>query len=76
VVEDPHLWPSLDRPGDERFGQIQTDLALSCDALLMGRHTYDVYANAWPGRNGDFADRMNSRSASSKPQVPTMRRTS
>jgi dihydrofolate reductase len=46
------------------------------DALLMGRHTYDVYANAWPGRNGDFADRMNSRSASSKPQVPTMRRTS
>ena len=29
------------------------------DALLMGRHTYDVYANVWPGRDGDYADRMN-----------------
>jgi len=38
VVEGPHLWPSLDRPRDERFGQIQADLALSCDAMLMGRH--------------------------------------
>lgn len=29
------------------------------DALLMGRHTYDVYAGAWPGRDGDVADRIN-----------------
>jgi hypothetical protein len=28
--------------GDERAGQIQTDLLLSCDALLMGRCTYDA----------------------------------
>jgi dihydrofolate reductase len=30
-----------------------------CDALLMGRHTYDAYAGAWPGRDGALADRIN-----------------
>jgi dihydrofolate reductase len=29
------------------------------DALLMGRHTYDVYAGVWPGRDGEYADRIN-----------------
>jgi dihydrofolate reductase len=29
------------------------------DALLLGRHTYDSYANAWPGRDGELADRIN-----------------
>ena len=29
------------------------------DALLMGRHTYDVYAGVWPGRDGEIADRIN-----------------
>jgi dihydrofolate reductase len=28
-------------------------------ALLMGRHTYDVYAQTWPGRDGEYADRIN-----------------
>jgi dihydrofolate reductase len=60
VVEAPHRWPSLGRPGDERSGQIQTDLALSCDALLMGRHTYDGFAPVWPTRSGDpVSDQIN-----------------
>lgn len=60
VVEDPHLWPSLGRPSDERFGQIQTELLLACDALLMGRHTYDGFAAAWPTRSGDpMSDHIN-----------------
>ena len=60
VIEGPHLWPSLDRPGDERGGQIQTDLLLSCDAVLMGRHTYDGFAPAWSARSGDpYSDRIN-----------------
>jgi dihydrofolate reductase len=60
VIEAPHLWPSLGPPGDDRFGQIQTDLALSCDALLMGRHTYDGFAPVWPTRAGDpLSDHIN-----------------
>ncbi len=60
VIEGPHLWPSLGRPSDERAGQIQTDLALSCDAMLMGRHTYDGFAPVWPTRSGDpVSDHIN-----------------
>jgi dihydrofolate reductase len=60
VVEGPHLWPSFDRPRDERFGQIQADLVLSCDALLMGRRTYDGFAPVWPTRSGDpVSDQIN-----------------
>ena len=60
VIEGPHLWPSLGRPGDERAGQIQTELGLSCDALLMGRRTYDGFAPVWPARSGDpLSDHIN-----------------
>ncbi|WP_425562227.1 dihydrofolate reductase family protein [Leifsonia kafniensis] len=31
-------------------------------ALLMGRHTYEVHADTWPGRVGDYADRINTMS--------------
>jgi dihydrofolate reductase len=60
VIERPHLWPSLGRPGDERFDQMQSDLLLSCDAVLMGRRTYEGFAPVWPTRSGDpFSDRIN-----------------
>lgn len=61
VVEDPHLWPVLEgRPGDARAEQIQTDLLLACDAVLMGRHTYEGFAPVWQARSGDPAsERIN-----------------
>jgi dihydrofolate reductase len=60
VIEGPHLWPSLGRPGDERGGQIQVDLLLACDAVLMGRRTYEGFAPVWQTRSGDPAsDRIN-----------------
>lgn len=60
VIEHPHLWPSLGRPPDERDGRMQTDLLLSCDALLMGRRTYESFAPAWSARSGDpYSDYIN-----------------
>jgi dihydrofolate reductase len=32
---------------------------LDSDTLLMGHRTYDAYASAWPGRDGEYADRIN-----------------
>jgi dihydrofolate reductase len=60
VVDAPHKWPSLGRPSDDRANQIVTDLLLSCDAVLMGRRTYDGFAPVWPTRSGDpYSDRIN-----------------
>ena len=60
VIQDPHLWPALGRPSDPRFGQIQTDLLMACDALVMGRRTYEGFAPVWQTRSGDpFSDYIN-----------------
>jgi dihydrofolate reductase len=59
VIEQPHTWPETG-PEDEAAGTIQTDLLLSCDAVLMGRRTYEGFAPVWPTRSGDpYSDRIN-----------------
>jgi dihydrofolate reductase len=58
VIQDPQDWPALD--ADDDAGVIQTELLLSCDALLMGRGTYDGFAPVWPTRSGDpYSDHIN-----------------
>jgi dihydrofolate reductase len=67
VVEDP--------AGDEGFrhggwvgriadradlGKATLDEALSSDAFLLGRRTYEWLAARWPSRTGALADRLNS----------------
>ena len=60
VVEQPHEWPTIERPPDERGGEIQTSLLMECDAVLMGRRTYEGFAPVWQTRSGDPAsDRIN-----------------
>jgi dihydrofolate reductase len=43
VVEMPHTWPSIERPSDGRGDEIQTNLLNACDAVLMGRRTYESF---------------------------------
>ncbi|MGH9160350.1 MAG: dihydrofolate reductase family protein [Vicinamibacteraceae bacterium] len=60
VVEDPHLWPSLGGEAADVSFEIQNDLLQACDAVLMGRRTYEGFAAVWPTRSGDsYSDRIN-----------------
>jgi dihydrofolate reductase len=44
--------------GDEG-DKFKYDEVLDSEALLLGRVTYDGFADAWPQREGEFADRFN-----------------
>ena len=60
VIEGPHLWPSLKGGTSDEGDTIQTSLLETCDIVLMGRRTYDVFAPAWSSRGGDpYSDRIN-----------------
>jgi dihydrofolate reductase len=60
VVEGPHLWPPPKGGTSDEGDTIQTDLLQTCDIVLMGRRTYDVFAPAWTSRSGDpYSDRIN-----------------
>jgi dihydrofolate reductase len=39
--------------------QFKLDEALGAEALLLGRVTYEGFAEAWPSRSGEFADKFN-----------------
>ena len=43
----------------EEGGKFKLDETMSSDALLLGRVTYEGFAEAWPSRDGEFADRFN-----------------
>ncbi|MGB2954083.1 MAG: dihydrofolate reductase family protein [Gaiellaceae bacterium] len=47
----------IDR-GDEG-DKFKLDEALSSEALLLGRVTYEGFAESWPSREGEFADKFN-----------------
>ncbi|SDJ36890.1 Dihydrofolate reductase [Frankineae bacterium MT45] len=60
VFEDPQ-WSSP--YFNEELQQFQYNNLFECDALLLGRVTYQGFAQAWPtmeAETGDFGQRMNS----------------
>jgi dihydrofolate reductase len=66
VVEDPGGAESFERGGWAfRFergaegDQFKLDEVMGAGALLLGRVTYAGFAEAWPSRSGEFADKFN-----------------
>jgi dihydrofolate reductase len=58
VIDNPDQWPAVGSDPDS-YG-IQTDLLMACDAVLMGRRTYDAFVPVWMNSSGDpFSDRIN-----------------
>jgi dihydrofolate reductase len=66
VVEDPGGsedfkyggWSFELSRGDEG-DKFKLDETMGSDALLLGRKTYEGFADAWPQRDGEFADKFN-----------------
>ncbi|MBB6548574.1 dihydrofolate reductase family protein [Nonomuraea rubra] len=59
VIGDPHIWgPAY---WDEEHNAYSAKLLFGADALLLGRETYEGFAEAWGSRSGDeYTDRINS----------------
>jgi dihydrofolate reductase len=47
--------------GREEAAQVVLDDALSTEAMLLGRRSYQFLAARWPSRTGALADRLNSK---------------
>jgi dihydrofolate reductase len=67
VIEDPGGaedfkyggW-SFEFSRGEEGDKFKLEEALGTEALLLGRVTYDGFADAWPQREGEFAEKFNS----------------
>jgi len=67
VMEDPggaedfeHGGWSFEISRGDEGDKFKLDESMSSDALLLGRTTYEGFAEAWPSREGEFADKFNS----------------
>ena len=55
----PHSGWVIDYLADEQQ-QYKLQEVLDAESLLIGRVTYESFAGAWPQRDGEFAEKMNS----------------
>jgi dihydrofolate reductase len=67
VVEDPGGSESYRHGGwtfeidrGEEGNQFKLDETMEAEAQLLGRVTYEGFAEAWPSREGEFAEKFNS----------------
>jgi dihydrofolate reductase len=58
VFEDPQNW-GLQNFQDDAYRRDGLGQLLACDAMLMGRRTYEFFANVYPSRADPWAVRLN-----------------
>ena len=83
VTEFVSLDGVMQAPGGEEFkypgwsfafdrgedgNQFKFEETLETEALLIGRVTYKSFADAWPKREGEFADKFNTMPSTSCPR--------
>ena len=56
VIGNPHEWAAeFDRDAAARaFDQLRKS-----DAMLMGRRTYEIFSELWPGSTGEYSEAIN-----------------
>jgi dihydrofolate reductase len=66
VMEDPggseqtkHGAWTFEFDRGDKGNKFKLDETMGSDALLLGRVTYEGFADAWPSRDGEFADKFN-----------------
>src|SRR4051794_10870058 len=66
VIEDPGGSEKFERGGwafeynrGDDGDKFKVDEVMASGALLLGRKTYEGFAEAWPSREGEFADKFN-----------------
>jgi dihydrofolate reductase len=57
--EGPDFWQQIFPFHSADVTEYLNDLLFMPDALLMGRKTYEGFAQVWPTRQGEMADRIN-----------------
>lgn len=55
----PDFWGQIFKYHSADVSKYLDDLLLTPEALLMGRITYEGFAEVWPTREGEMADRIN-----------------
>lgn len=59
IMNGPEFWGQVFKYHSNDVADYLNNLLLAPDALLMGRMTYEVFAQVWPAREGDDADHVN-----------------
>jgi dihydrofolate reductase len=58
VFDNPQNWGAMSFR-DDAYLRDGLNLLLACDAMLMGRRTYEISAKIWPSKSDPWALRLN-----------------